>query len=76
MSSRARQLIHVLIWFAGLAGFLGPMVYARTHPHADLVRTAALIWFFIFGLLNAVFVLRAFPARRRLRGAKNSPVKP
>jgi hypothetical protein len=36
---------------------------ARAHPHGELRRNAAMIWFFIFGLLNAVFVLRAFPAR-------------
>ena len=63
-ADQARQLIHAAIWLAGLAGFLIPLVLARTSAHATLLRAFALGWFILFGVINGVFVMRAFPRRR------------
>ena len=64
---RSRQLAHAAIWLAGVAGFIGPLLMARTSPHADLLRAVAMTWFIVFGVLNAVFVVLAFPRRQRGR---------
>jgi hypothetical protein len=61
---QARQLAQAAIWLLGMAGFLGPMVLARTSPHADLLRALALGWFILFGLINGLFVARAAPRRQ------------
>jgi hypothetical protein len=60
----SRELVLAAVWLLGLAGFLGPMLVARTSPHADLLRAAALAWFILFGLLNGLFAFRALPRRR------------
>ncbi|MGZ3345731.1 MAG: hypothetical protein ACXU82_13925 [Caulobacteraceae bacterium] len=75
LSARTRQLIHAMIWLAGAGGFLIPLLMARTSPHADLLWTIALVWLIAFGVLNAVFVVRAFRhAPDRPRG-QDSPFK-
>jgi hypothetical protein len=63
-AGQTRQLIHAAIWLAGAAGFLVPLILARTSPHADLLRAFALGWFILFGVINGVFVLRTAPRRR------------
>ena len=63
-AAQTRQLIHASIWLLGVAGFLIPLVLARTSPHADLLRAVALGWFILFGVINGLFVFRAFPRRR------------
>src|ERR1700761_9419486 len=59
-----RELVHAGIWLLGLAGFLIPLILARTSPHADLLRGLALGWFLLFGAINGVFVLRTRPRPR------------
>jgi len=59
-----RELVLAAVWLLGLAGFLGPMLLARTSPHADLLRAAGLAWFIVFGLINGLFAFRALPRRR------------
>jgi hypothetical protein len=66
--TQRRELAHAAIWLLGIAGFLGPMVLARTSAHADLLRAVALVWFIVFGVINGLFVLRALPRRRFGRG--------
>jgi peptidoglycan/LPS O-acetylase OafA/YrhL len=61
-----RELILAAIWLLGLAGFLVPMLLARTGPHADLLRAGTMTWFLVFGLINGLVAFRAFP-RRRIR---------
>lgn len=62
--AQRRELAHAAIWLLGVAGFLLPMVAARTSPHADLLRAGALIWFIVFGAINGLFVCRALPRNR------------
>jgi len=57
-------MAHAGIWLLGAAGFIGPLVLARTSPHAELLRDFALTWFILFGAVNAIFVMRVFPAKR------------
>ena len=63
----SRELVLAAVWLLGLAGFLGPMLLARTSPHADLLRAGALAWFMVFGLINGLFAFRALPRRRARR---------
>jgi len=63
-AAQNRQLVQAGIWLLGVAGFLAPMIMARTSAHADLLRAGALGWFILFGIINGVFVFRAFPRRR------------
>ncbi len=60
-----RELMLAAAWLLGLAGFLGPMLVARSNPpHADLLRAVALAWFLVFGLINGAVAFRALPRRR------------
>lgn len=63
-AGQTRPLIQGAIWLLGAAGFLTPLVLARTSPHADLLRAFALGCFILFGLINALLVFRA-PRRGR-----------
>ena len=55
--------LRALVWSIGVAGFLVPLILARSSPHAGLLRAFALAWFVALGVVNAVIVLR------RRRGA-------
>jgi hypothetical protein len=59
-----RELVLAAVWLLGVAGFLGPMLMAPTSPHADLLRTGALTWFIVFGLINGLFAFHVVPRRR------------
>jgi hypothetical protein len=61
---RALELVPAAVWLLGLAGFLVPMLMARNGPHADLLKSAALAWFIVFGLINGLFAFRVLPRRR------------
>lgn len=63
-AAQARQLSQAAIWLLGAAGFLIPLILARTSAHADLLRAFALGWFILFGVINGVFVARTVPRRR------------
>jgi hypothetical protein len=74
--SRRRTVAQVLelapaaIWLLGLAGFLVPMLLARSSPHANLLKAGALAWFLVFGLVNGLVAFRVLP-RRRFGGNRN-----
>lgn len=61
------SLLPALIWLLGMAGFLIPLMMSRTSRHPDVLRAGALIWFLIFGVLNAICVVRGSPRRRSFR---------
>ena len=59
LSPRGRLArLRVMVWLAGVLGFVGLLLGARYLPHPDAWRAAAIVWFLVAGALNTYFALK------------------
>ena len=59
LSPSARRLrLRVVVWLAGVGGFVGLLLASRYLPHPDAWRAVALVWFLAAGVLNTYFALK------------------
>ncbi len=59
LGQRARLTrLRIVVWLAGVFGFIGLLLGARYLPHPDAWRAVAIVWFLVAGVLNTYFALK------------------
>jgi hypothetical protein len=55
---RRTPLVQMLCWLIGAVGYVGLLIASHGARHADDLRGLAVAWLFVFGALNAYFILK------------------